>query len=319
MKAIVYEKAKSSKALVLREVKKPIPATREVLVRIHAASVNALDYRPMQMGLGIPKSRIFGADIVGMVEEVGRDVTTFKPGDMVVGDISGNGCGGFAEYVAVDEKVLALKPSAIPDELAAALPVAAVTALQALRDKGEIRAGMKLLIYGAGGGVGTFAVQLASYFGAQVTAVCSTRNTTLVRSLGANEVIDYTREDITTSDRRFDRIIAINGYHRLSAYKHLLTPHGIFVMVGGSLKQIFTSLLFGPFMSVGPKKIRTLAAKPKREDLEFVLDLVASGKIHPVIDRCYPLEQTAEAMSYVSEGHAQGKVVITVTSQSGPM
>lgn len=278
-----------------------MPNTHEVLVRIHAASVNALDYRPMRMGVGIPKSRIFGADIVGMVEEVGRDVTTFKPCNMVVGDISGNGCGGFAEYVAADENVLALKPSAISDELAAALPVAAVTALQALLDKGELTAGMRLLIYGAGGGVGTYAVQLASYFGAQVTAVCSTRNTTLVRNLGASEVIDYTREDITTSSRRFDRIIAINGYHRLSEYKHLLVPNGIFVMVEGS------------------KKIRTLAAKPNREDLEFVLDLVASGKIHPVIDRCYPLEQTAEAMSYVSEGHAQGKVVITVTSQSGPM
>jgi NADPH:quinone reductase-like Zn-dependent oxidoreductase len=249
------------------------------------------------MGVGIPKSRIFGADIVGMVEEVGRDVTTFKPCNMVVGDISGNGCGGFAEYVAADENVLALKPSAISDELAAALPVAAVTALQALLDKGELTAGMRLLIYGAGGGVGTYAVQLASYFGAQVTAVCSTRNTTLVRNLGASEVIDYTREDITTSSRRFDRIIAINGYHRLSEYKHLLVPNGIFVMVEGS------------------KKIRTLAAKPNREDLEFVLDLVASGKIHPVIDRCFPLEQTAQAMSYVSEGHAQGKVVIIVTSK----
>lgn len=266
MKAIVYEKVSSSKTLVLRDIVKPMPNTHEVLVRIHAASVNALDYRPMRMGVGIPKSRIFGADIVGMVEEVGRDVTTFKPCNMVVGDISGNGCGGFAEYVAADENVLALKPSAISDELAAALPVAAVTALQALLDKGELTAGMRLLIYGAGGGVGTYAVQLASYFGAQVTAVCSTRNTTLVRNLGASEVIDYTREDITTSSRRFDRIIAINGYHRLSEYKHLLVPNGIFVMVEGS------------------KKIRTLAAKPNREDLEFVLDLVASGKIHPVID-----------------------------------
>jgi len=163
LKAIVYEKVSSSKTLVLRDIVKPMPNTHEVLVRIHAASVNALDYRPMQMGVGIPKSRIFGADIVGMVEAVGRDATTFKPGDMVVGDISGDGCGGFAEYVAVDEKVLALKPSAISDELAAALPVAAVTALQALRDKGEVKAGMSLLIYGAGGGVGTYAVQLASY------------------------------------------------------------------------------------------------------------------------------------------------------------
>ncbi|PKL20423.1 MAG: alcohol dehydrogenase [Spirochaetae bacterium HGW-Spirochaetae-4] len=315
MKAIVFEKVKSSKNLVLREVPKPIPQDHDVLVRIHAASVNALDYRPMQMGIGMPKSRIFGADIVGTVESVGGQVSTFKPGDMVVGDISDNGCGGFAEYVAVAEDALVLKPEVISDELAAAVPVAAVTALQALRDKGDIKPGMNVLIYGAGGGVGTYAVQLASYFGAHVTAVCSARNTELVRSLGASEVIDYKLEDITTSNRHFDRIIAINGHHPLSAYKRILAPDGMLVMVGGSLKQILTALFFGSLLSlVGNRKIRTLAAKPNVRDLEFVLELVASGKLRPVIDRRYPLEETAEAMQYVSEGHAQGKVVITIGS-----
>jgi len=315
VKAIVFEKVKSSKNLVLREVPKPIPQDHDVLVRIHAASVNALDYRPMQMGIGMPKSRIFGADIVGTVESVGGQVSTFKPGDMVVGDISDNGCGGFAEYVAVAEDALVLKPEVISDELAAAVPVAAVTALQALRDKGDIKPGMNVLIYGAGGGVGTYAVQLASYFGAHVTAVCSARNTELVRSLGASEVIDYKLEDITTSNRHFDRIIAINGHHPLSAYKRILAPDGMLVMVGGSLKQILTALFFGSLLSlVGNRKIRTLAAKPNVRDLEFVLELVASGKLRPVIDRRYPLEETAEAMQYVSEGHAQGKVVITIGS-----
>lgn len=315
MKAIVFEKVKSSKTLVLREVPKPIPLDHDVLVRIHTASVNALDYRPIQMGIGMPKSRIFGADIVGIVEAVGGQVSTFKPGDMVVGDISDNGCGGFAEYVAVAEDALVLKPAAITDEFAAAVPVAAVTALQALRDKGDIKPGMNVLIYGAGGGVGTYAVQLASYFGAHVTAVCSARNTELVRSLGASEVIDYKLEDITTSNRHFDRIIAINGYHPLSAYKRILAPDGMLVMVGGSLKQILTALFFGSFLSLGNRKIRTLAAKPNVKDLEFVLELVACGLLRPVIDRRYPLEQTAKAMQYVSEGHAQGKVVITVSSK----
>ena len=312
MKAIVFEKQKKLAELVLREVPKPVLRDHEVLVHIHATSVNALDYRPMQMGVGMPKGRIFGADIVGQVEAVGVAVSAFKPGDVVLGDISDNGCGGFAEYVAVPEDVLIKKPAGVSDEVAAAVPVAAVTALQALRDKGGIQSGQKVLIYGAGGGVGTYAVQLAVYFSAQVTAVCSARNVARVRSLGAAEVIDYAFEDVTASDRRFDLIIAINGYHPLSAYKRILAPQGVYVMVGGTLRQIFKSLLLGPFMSMGSRKMRALAAKPNIKDLEFVMSLVASGKVRPVIDRRYPLEHTADAMRYVSEGHAQGKVVITV-------
>ncbi len=312
MKAIIFEKSRLGAALFLRDVEKPIPHNHEVLVHIHVASLNALDYRPMQMGIGIPKNRIFGADIVGQVEEVGIHVSRFKPGDAVLGDISGCGCGGFAEYVSVPEDVLVLKPAGISDEIAAAVPVAAVTALQALRDKGSIQPGLKVLIYGASGGVGTYAVQLATFFGAQVTAVCSTRNAEVIRSLGASEIIDYTLEDITKSDRSFDRIIAINGYHHLSAYKRILAPHGIYVMVGGSLPQIFKSILLGPFLSIGSRKLRALAAKPNSVDLEFVIGLVASGKIRPVIDRQYSLEQTEQAMHYVSSGHARGKVLITI-------
>jgi len=312
MKAIVFEKQKKPAELVLREVPKPILRDHEVLVHIHAASINALDYRPMQMGVGTPKSGIFGADIVGQVEAVGVAVSVFKPGDVVMGDISGNGCGGFAEYVAVPEDILIKKPADVSDDVAAAVPVAAVTALQALRDKGAIQSEQKVLIYGAGGGVGTYAVQLAVYFGAQVTAVCSARNVARVLSLGAAEVIDYALEDVTASDRRFDLIIAINGYHPLAAYTRILAPQGVYVMVGGTLRQIFKSLLLGPFMSMGSRKMRALAAKPNVSDLEFVMALVASGKVLPVIDRTYPLEQTAEAMRYVGEGHAQGKVVITI-------
>jgi len=312
VKAILYEKAKSGAALFLRDVEKPIPGNHEVLVSIHVASLNALDYRPMKMGVGIPKNRIFGADIVGVVEDVGLDVRRFKPGDTVLGDISGCGSGGFAEYVSVPDDVLVLKPAGISDETAGAVPVAAVTALQALRDKGDIQPGLRVLIVGAGGGVGTYAVQLAAYFGAQVAAVCSAQNAALVRSLGASEVIDYTLEDVTASNRKFDRIIAINGYHSLVSYKRILAPHGIYVMVGGSLRQIFTSILLGPFLSIGNRKFRALAAKPKVKDLEFVLDLVATGELRAVIDRKYSLEQTAEAMRYVSSGHARGKVIITI-------
>ncbi len=312
MKAIIYERSRKGPTLVLREVNKPVPRDHEVLVRIHATSVNALDSRLIQMGIGIPKNKILGADIVGIVEEVGTSVTTFKPGDTVLGDISGSGLGGFAEYVAVSEHALIVKPAGIPDDIAAAIPVAAVTALQALRDKADIKPGMKVLIYGAGGGVGMYAVQLASYFGTQVTAVCSAHNTAVVRSLGAIEVIDYAFEDITAKDLQFDRIIAINGSHSLLAYKRILTPNGIFVLVGGPLRQIFTSLVLGPIMSWGSRKFRTLVAKPNIRDLEFITALVASGKVRPIIDRRYQLEQTAEALRYVGAGHVQGKVVITI-------
>ncbi len=311
MKAVVYEKGNPPEFLEFREVEKPDPQDNEVLVKIHAVSVNAADYRSMRMGI-IPKRKIFGADIAGRVEAAGKDIKKFKTGEEVFGDIAGCGFGGFAEYVAVPERFLARKPAWVSFEDAAAVPMAAVTALQALRDKGNIQPGQKILIYGAGGGVGTFTIQLAKIFEAEVTAVCSTGNTELVKSLGADHVLDYAQEDVFKSGKHFDRIIAVNGNRPLSQYKRALTPKGICVVVGGALSQVIPSLLFGAFMSIGSKKIGALAAKASMNDLEFIIKLVEEGKVKPVIDRQYPLQETAKAMQYLSEGHARGKVVISV-------
>ena len=313
MKAVVYDKRNSPNALVLREVGKPIPSDNEVLIKIYAVSVNAADYRSMKMGI-IPKRKIFGSDIAGRVEAVGKNISRFAIGDEVFGDISAFGFGGFAEYVVVPEIVLALKPAGVTFETAAAVPMAAVTALQALRDKGQIQPGQKVLICGAGGGVGTFSVQLAKYFGAEVTAVCGEKNVKVIQSLGADYVINYKENDFTKSGKRYDVVLAINGNHSLFAYKRLLATKGLYVMVGGGLSQVFKSLLFGAFLSIGSKKMRSLAAKPNRKDLEFIIKLVADGKVKPVIDRQYTLHETAEAVRYLSGGHALGKVVIEVAS-----
>jgi NADPH:quinone reductase-like Zn-dependent oxidoreductase len=311
MKAVVYNKNSSPDRLTYCDVEKPVPNDNEVLVKIHAVSANAADYRSMKMGI-IPKRRIFGADVAGRVESVGKNIRQFKPGDDVFGDLADHGFGGFAEYVAAPEKALVLKPATIGFEDAAALPMAALTALQALRDKGNIQKGQKVLIAGSGGGVGTFCVQLARYFGAEVTAVCNTNNVEQTRSLGADFVIDYTKEDFAKSNGRYDIIIAVNGNRGLFAYKRILNQNGIFVMVGGALSQVFTSILFGWLMSFGPKKMRFCAAKSNQKDLAFIGKLVLGGAIRPVIDRRYPLDKTADAMRYLSEGHARGKVVITV-------
>ena len=311
MKAFVYNKESLPDKLIYCDVKKPVPNDNEVLIKVLAVSANAADYRSMKMGI-IPKRKIFGADIAGCVESVGKNIQQFKPGDEVIGDLSDCGFGGFAEYAVAPEKALIPKPAKILFEEAAALPMSAITALQALRDKGNIQHGQKVLIVGSSGGVGTFAVQLAKYFGAIVTAVCSTRNVEQSGSLGADYVIDYTKEDFTKSDKKYDLIIAINGHRTLSAYKRILNPNGIYVMVGGALSQVFKSILFGWLMSFGSKKIRFLAAKSNQKDLEFITKLVVDGKIKPVIDKRYPLEQAADAMKYLCEGHALGKVVINV-------
>jgi 2-desacetyl-2-hydroxyethyl bacteriochlorophyllide A dehydrogenase len=311
MKAVVFKKKGSPEKLVYCDVDKPVPTDNEVLIKIHVASVNAADYRSMKMGI-IPKKKIFGADISGCVESVGKNIRQFKPGDDVIGDLSDCGFGGFAEYAVAPEKALTLKPAKILFEEAAALPLAAITALQALSNKGNIQKGQKVLIAGSGGGVGTFAVQLAKYFGAEVTAVCSTKNVEIMYSLGADYVIDYTKEDFTKSNRYYDLILAVNGNSPLSDYKHILNPNGIYVMVGGTLLQIFKSILFGWMMSFGPKKMRSLAAKSNQKDLEFIVKLAENGKIKPVIDRRYSLYKVADALRYLGEGHAQGKVVINV-------
>jgi len=311
MKAIIYIKKGLPDKLIYSDVEKPRPNDNEVLIKILAVSANAADYRSMRMGF-IPKRRIFGADIAGKVESVGKKIQQFKPGDEVIGDLSDYGFGGFAEYAVAPEKALIQKPAKILFEEAAALPLAAITALQALRDKGNIQKGQNILIVGSSGGVGTFAVQLAKYFGSMVTAVCSTTNVEQTNTLSADYVIDYTKEDFTKSNRCYDLIIAVNGNRSLFAYKRTLNPNGIYVMVGGALWQIFKSILFGWLMSFGSKKMRFLAAKSNQMDLEFIVKLVENGKIKPVIDRRYSLDKTAEAMRYLGEGHARGKVIINV-------
>ncbi|MBC2727788.1 NAD(P)-dependent alcohol dehydrogenase [Desulfosporosinus sp.] len=323
MKAIVYYNYGSPDVLELKEVEKPTPKDNEVLVKVYAASVNYADWgfmrgkpflvRLMGSGLFKPKNKILGADIAGRVEAVGRNIKQFQPGDEVFGDLSACGWGGFAEYVSAPENALVLKPTNISFEEASAVPLAAVTALQGIRDKGQIQPGQKVLINGASGGVGTFAVQIAKSFGAEVTAVCSTRNLDMAHSIGADQVIDYTQEDFTQSGQRYDLIIAVNGYHPISDYKRALSTEGIYVCTGGSMAQIFQSMLLGPWMSMtGTKKMGNLAAKSNKKDLAFMKELLEVGKVVPVIDRRYPLSKVAEALGYLGEGHARGKVVITV-------
>jgi len=311
MKAVVCGKKSSLDKLVYRDIERPLPKDNDLLVRIYATSINALDYRSMRMGT-IPKKKIFGADISGKIESVGKNVKKFKSGDEVIGDLSDYGFGGFAQYVVTPEKALVLKPTTISYEAAAAIPVAAITALQAIRNKGNIQKGQHVLIVGSSGGVGTFAVQLARYFGAEVTAVCSTSNLEQMSILGADHLIDYTQEDFTKGDKSYDLIIAINGNCSLFAYKRILKKHGICVMVGGTLMQIIKSLLFAKLLSLDSKKMHSLFAKSNQKDLEFIVKLVEDSKIRPVIEKCYPLDETGDALQYVSKGHAQGKVVIKV-------
>jgi NADPH:quinone reductase-like Zn-dependent oxidoreductase len=285
--------------------------------------VNAADWRllradpflvRLQPGwLRKPKDTILGADVAGTVEAVGSSVTQFKPGDAVFGDLSECGHGGFAEYVCAPEDTLAVKPPGISFDEAAAVPLAAVTALQGLRDKGGIQPEHKVLINGASGGVGTFAVQLAKTFGAEVTAVCSVSKVEMARSLGADHVIDYTREDFTRSGQYYDIIFSVSGYYPLMAYRRALRPNGRYIMVGGKGAQFFEALVIGPLVSkFGNKKMGALSAKPSQQDLVFLSGLLASGKVKSVIDRRYPLSQTADAIRYVEAGHASGKVVITM-------
>jgi NADPH:quinone reductase-like Zn-dependent oxidoreductase len=323
MKAIVNTRYGSPDILEFKEVEKPALNEDGVLVKILATSLNAYDWhlltadiflvRMMGGGFLRPRSTILGADIAGRVEAVGRNAGQFRAGDEVFGDIAGMGNGGLAEFACVPERALALKPANLSFEQAAAVPMAAVTALQGLRDEGKIQPGQKVLIQGASGGVGTFAVQLAKSFGAEVTAVCSTRNLEQALSLGADLVIDYSKEDFTRSGRQYDLILAANGYHPLSAYRRALTPTGIYVMAGGSTAQIFQSMLLGAMMSkAGGRQMSGVSAKPNQKDLVYMKELLEAGKVRAVIDRSYPLREAAEAFRYLGEGHARGKVVITM-------
>jgi NADPH:quinone reductase-like Zn-dependent oxidoreductase len=317
MKAVVWTKYGSPDVLQLKEVEKPTPKDNEVLVKIHAASLNAADLETLRDTFGGPrklKNKIPGSDIAGRVEAVGRNVKHFQPVDEVWGDLFVCGCGAFAEYVCVPEKELALKPASMTFEEAATYPQAGVLALQSLRDKRPIQPGQKVLINGAGGGVGTFAVQIAKSFGAEVTGVDSTGKLDMLRSIGADHVIDYTQEDFTKSGKRYDLILDMVAYRSIFDFRRALSPKGICVMVGGPMARVFLKVLLGPFISmIGSKKIGMVMWKPnKSEDLVFLEELFKAGKVVPVIDRRYPLSEVPEALRYLEEGHAQGKVVITM-------
>jgi NADPH:quinone reductase-like Zn-dependent oxidoreductase len=271
----------------------------------------------LENGLTKPKNTKLGADFAGRVEAVGSSVSQFKPGDEVVGNNFQRGLGAFAEYINVSEDVLVMKSPGVSFEDAAAAPTSALTALQGLRDKGQIKPGQKVLINGASGGVGSFAVQIAKAFGAEVTAVCSTRNLDMVRSIGADHVIDYTQEDFTQNGQQYDFILAANGYRPISDYRRALTPGGTYVMTGGATAQMVEAMLLGSLVSMtGSKKMGNVVAKPDKENLAFMKKLLEAGKVKPVIDRCYPLSEVAEAIRYLEAGHAQGKVVITVKHDS---
>ena len=321
MKAVVHRCYGAPDVLRLEDVAKPTAADNEVLIQVHAASVNPLDWHYMRgtpyivrldAGFGKPENPRLGVDFAGTVEAVGKSVTRFKPGD----EVFGGEFGAFAEYVSVREDLaLVLKPANVTFEQAASVPIAAITALQALRDKGQIKPGQKVLINGASGGVGTFAVQIAKSFGADVTGVCSTKNVAMVRSIGADHVIDYTREDFTKGAQHYDLILDNVGTHSLLEYKRVLNPKGIFVMIGstaignwfGWLATPIEGLMLSPFMS---QKFGMFEADLNKEDLATLSDLMQSGKVTPVIDRQYGLSEVPAAIRYLEEGHARGKVVI---------
>ncbi len=322
MKAITFSEYGPAEVLRLVEVPKPVPAGSEVLVKVRAASVNAADWRMMSAspflvrlysGLFRPKRvTSLGGDVAGVVEAVGPDVTRFKPGDEVFGEVFASSFGGFAEYKCAFESELELKPANVSFEEAAALPLAGMTALQGLRDVGRIKVGQRVLINGASGGVGAFAVQLARHFGAEVTAVCSAKKMEQARALGADHVIDYARQDFTRNDERYDLILAVNGSRSILDYRRALAPQGRYAMVGGGSKQLFQALLFGPLLSLGGRKMAAVTAKANLQDLRLLKELVEAGKLKAVIDKRYPLEQTADAVRYVEQGHAGGKVVVVI-------
>ncbi|WP_312096102.1 NAD(P)-dependent alcohol dehydrogenase [Niallia sp.] len=322
MKAIISEKYGTPDTLKLGEVDKPIPKSNEVLVKVYASSINfgnlaLLTGKPLPVrfvfGLWKPKYRIPGGDVAGVVEAVGRDVTQLQIGDRVYGDLANSGWGALAEYVAAGEKELALMPSNLFFTEMAGVPMAGTTALQAIRDIGKVRAGQKILIHGASGGVGTFAVQIAKALGAEVTAVVSTRNVELVKSLGADHVMDYRKTDFVNDGKTFDVIFGVNGSQSIFTYKKKLKDNGVFIHVGGANSQFYQTMLVGPLLSIfGKKKFITFLQRPNQQDLVFINGLIEEGKVKPVMDRGYSLKEVPKAFQYFEKGHAQGKVIITI-------
>ncbi|WP_247002400.1 NAD(P)-dependent alcohol dehydrogenase [Halosolutus gelatinilyticus] len=323
MNAVVYSEYGGPDVLEPSTVAKPTPGDDEVLIAVRAASVNAGDWhlmrgspfpvRFMYGGVRTPERRILGMDVAGRVEAVGNAVTRFRPGDEVFGDVSRSDFGGFAEYVAAPEEAVIEKPADRSFEEVAAVPTAAVTALQGLRDNGRIRSGHAVLIIGASGGVGTFAVQIADSYGADVTGVCRTDKTDLVRSIGADRVIDYTREDVIEDGQSYDLIFDAAAPHSIVAYRRALTPGGSYVMVGGPFGRLLQAVILGPVISMaGEKTLGNLYMEPSATDLAAVKELLEAGAVSPVIDRRYPLAEVPDAVRYLEAGHATGKVVITV-------
>ena len=329
MKAVIYTEFGPPDVLQIKDIQKPVPKDNEVLVKIRAASVNPYDWhmvrgtpflmRAMMAGLRRPRDPRVGIDCAGTVEAVGKEVTQFKPGD----DVFGGKSGALAEYLCVPaDGGLALKPANVTFEQAAGVQIAGCTALQALRDSGKVQAGQKVLINGASGGVGTFAVQIAKTMGAHVTGVCSTKNVELVRSLGADQVIDYTKEDFTKSSERYDMILDNVGTQPLSGFRQVLKPKGIYVMIGaggpdeggliGPMGRLIQASLMSPFIS---QKMGMMMAKVSQSDLKALADLMQAGKVTPIIDRTYPLSEVREAMRYLETGRVRGKVIVAIAQE----
>lgn len=322
MQAIVYEKYGSPEVLELREIEKPTPTENEVLVKVEATAIGAGDWHLMRgrpflvrlmYGFSKPKFPILGSDFAGSIEAVGSNITDYEVGDEVFGDLSEAGFGAFAQYVTAPVEAIAHKPANLSFAEAAAIPVSSVTALQGLRDKGHIQPGHKVLVNGASGGVGTYAVQIAKALGAEVTAVASTKKLELVRQIGADHVIDYRQEDVTQNGEHYDVIIDLAAYRSILDYRQSLAPSGTYVMVGGPVGRMFQAMIVGGIASaLDNKKMGNLLVNPNQADLTFVRDLAAEEKVKPIIDRSFTLDELPEAIRYVEAGRAQGKVVIEV-------
>lgn len=319
MKAIVREKYGLANELKLQEIEKPIPKENEVLIKVYAVSINSSDVESMKgtpfyiraNGLLKPKFKILGSDITGVVEAVGNSVTKFKKGDAVFGDALFS-WGGFAEYACIKENLLTIKPDSLTFEVAATLPQAAVVAWQGIHYSGQIKQGQKILINGAGGGSGAFALQMAKLYGAEVTGVDSTEKLELMQSLGADHVLDYTKVDFTKNGKKYNFILDLTASHSIFNYMRSLTPEGVYGMVGGFMRHIFQTLIFGSIISMFGKKKMGMVYIHSNKDLEYISELIISEKIKSIIDKEYTLKEVPEAMKYQSEGHTKGKLVIII-------